>query len=63
VKLAISQVLDIDLEVIGVDQVVIDRTTGESMTLNIPKNDVHDLRLPMRHRVGRFPAETRREGQ
>lgn len=62
VKLALSWVLEIDLEVIGVDQVVVDLMTGRAMTLNISERDVHDLRLPMRHGVGRFPAETRRRG-
>jgi hypothetical protein len=63
VKLAISQILNIDLEAIGADQSVIHPTTGQSMSLNIPESDVHDLRLPMRHGISRFPVEARRRGQ
>jgi len=63
VKLAISQILDIDLEAVGTDQSVVHPETGKIMTLNIPERDMHDLRQPPEHGGSRFPAETRRRGQ
>ena len=62
IVLHLSDVIDVDLEQIGVDQRVVNLTTGQAFTLNIPENDVHDMRLPGGHGSKRFPLLARRRG-
>jgi hypothetical protein len=60
--LSLADVLEIDLECLDAPQQVSNITTGKKFAVVLKSNDVHDLRLPMKHGGSRFPsAERRRE--
>ena len=61
-KLALSQVVDIDLELLGEEQNIL-LPSGGSVAICLQKEDVHDLRLPSGHGADRFPSIARRRGK
>ena len=61
--LRLSDVLAVDLEIIGVEQLVANLTTGRPFKLALPERDVHDMRLPSGHGTSRFPSLARRRGE
>ncbi|MDP3495696.1 MAG: hypothetical protein Q8R82_21525 [Hyphomonadaceae bacterium] len=61
-SVSLSDELDFDLECLDADQDVLNLTSGNKVRLKIAAHDIHDLRLPMRHGMTRFPALARRRG-
>lgn len=62
VKLSLSDEIEIDLECVGIEQMISNITNGTSFPLTIPEQDIHDTRLPMAHGQSRFPSLKRRRG-
>src|SRR6185437_12479195 len=60
--ISLSDELDFDLENLDHEQIVKNLTTGGSVHLSVKNNNVHDLRLPMKHGGSRFPSPFRRAG-
>jgi hypothetical protein len=61
-KLHLSDEIEIDLECVGIEQTIVNMTTGATFALTIPERDIHDVRLPMIHGGSRFPSLERRRG-
>ena len=61
-RFELSHDLSIDLEVVDMEQVATNLTTGEKFKLRIPERDIHDTQLPSGHGLSRFPAVARRRG-
>jgi len=62
IEFRLSEVIDVDLDQLGLNQRIVNLTTGKAFTLNIAKSDVHDMRLPGGHGSNRFPDPERLRG-
>jgi len=60
---SVGHELEVDLEHTDHVQDVPNHTTGKTVAINIAKNDIHDLRMPMRQGGSRFPSSDRRAGK
>jgi hypothetical protein len=60
--LSLSDTVEINLERLNVPQEITNLTTGSKFVVAIKDNDVHDLRLPMKHGGSRFPSIDRIKG-
>lgn len=61
-SLGIGHDVEINLEKLDAEQVVQNLTTGDSFSIVIKSNDVHDLRIPVKHGSSMFPSLERRKG-
>ena len=57
--LHIGDIIELDPHVLDAPQTALHVATGEGFTIEIHKNDVHDLRLPAAHGSSRFPSPER----
>jgi len=60
--LSVGDELEIDLNHVDCEQDVSILTTGGSIRVRIAENNIHDLRIPMRHGESRFPSPERIAG-
>jgi hypothetical protein len=61
-SLRIGHDVEVDLEKLDAEQVVKNLTTGYSFSIVIKSNDVHDLRILVKHGSSKFASFERRKG-
>jgi hypothetical protein len=61
-SVSLSDLLELDLNVLDTRQDVLNLTTAGRFPLTIETHNVHDLRLPDGHGTSRFPSLARRLG-
>ena len=61
-SIRLSDELEFDLERVDAEQDVMNFRTGQTIRLEVKKQNVHDVRLPGGHGTSRFPALDRRRG-
>jgi hypothetical protein len=59
---SLSDVLELDLNLLDTEQDVLNLTRGKMLRLKVETQNVHDLRLPAGHGTSRFPSLKRRGG-
>jgi hypothetical protein len=57
--LHLGDVIEFEPQYFDAPQVVLNVSTGKKFTVELHKNDVHDLRLPNGHGKSRFPSQER----
>jgi hypothetical protein len=57
--LHIGDVIEFDAHILDAPQKALHIPSGEKFTIEIHRNDVHDLRLPSGHGTSRFPSPER----